>query len=254
MAGAGTGQGARGSADGDQGVSDDVTGIPAPQGRRRRIPYVLAGLTALLCWGFAAVADEVIEGDTSRFDEAVTAVFREPDDPAELWGPPWLEEAVRDVTGIGSFTVLGFVLIVTVLYFVMNGQGRTAAFVGFSVVGGTLLSSALKELFDRPRPEMIDAARVFTASFPSGHATMSAVVFLTLGLLLAEATKVRRLKAYFVGLGIFMAVAIGVSRIYLGVHYPTDVIAGWALGAAWALVCWVGYSLLFGHDRQPAGA
>ena len=234
-------------------MSDDRAGTPAPAGKPRRIPYVLAGLTALLCWGFAAVADEVIEGDTTVFDDAVTAFFREPGNPTDLWGPPWFEEAVRDVTALGSFTVLGFILIATVLYFVLNGQRRTAVFVGFAVVGGTILSNLLKELFDRPRPEMIDAARVFTASFPSGHATLSAVVFLTLGLLLAEATKVRRLKAYFVGLGIFLAVVVGISRIYLGVHFPTDVIAGWALGTAWSLVCWVGYSLLFGHDRRGAG-
>lgn len=232
-------------------MSDNVAGTNASAGRPRRVPYVLAGLTALLCWGFAAVADEVIEGDTTWFDDAVTAFFREPGNPDELWGPRWLEEAVRDVTGLGSFTVLGFVLIVTALYFVLTGHRRTAAFVGFSVVGGTLLSNLLKELFDRPRPEMIDAGQVFTASFPSGHATMSAVVYLTLGLLLAEAMRASHLKAYFIGLGIFLTVAVGVSRIYLGVHFPTDVIAGWALGTAWALVCWVGYSLLFGHDRRP---
>lgn len=231
-------------------MNDNTAGASAP-GRPRRIPYVLAGLTALLLWGFASVADEVIEGDTTTFDEAVTAFFREPGNPSELWGPAWLEEAVRDVTSLGSFTVLGFVLLAAVVFLALSGKPRTAVFVGFSVVGGTILSTVLKDLFDRPRPEMIDAARVFTASFPSGHATMSAVVYLTLGLLLAEATAARRLKAYFVGLGIFMAVAIGVSRIYLGVHYPTDVIAGWALGAAWSLVCWAGYSLLFGHDRRP---
>ncbi len=232
---------------------DEVTDAVRPKllGRPRRMPYVLAGLTALLLWGFASVSDEVIEGETTTFDDAVTAFFRERTDPTQLWGPGWFQEAVRDVTGLGSFTVLGFILVVTVLYFVMSSRVRTAAFVGLSVIGGTILSTGLKYVFDRPRPDMAEAARVFTASFPSGHATMSAVVFLTLGLLLAEATDRRRLKAFFVGLGIFMTVAIGLSRVYLGVHYPTDVIAGWALGAAWALVCWVGYSLLFGHDRRP---
>lgn len=232
---------------------DEVTDAVRPKllGRPRRMPYVLAGLTALLLWGFASVADEVLEGETTTFDDAVTTFFRERTDPTQLWGPGWFQEAVRDVTGLGSFTVLGFILVVTVLYFVMSSRVRTAAFVGLSVIGGTILSTGIKYVFDRPRPDMAEAARVFTASFPSGHATMSAVVFLTLGLLLAEATDRRRLKAFFVGLGIFMTVAIGLSRVYLGVHYPTDVIAGWALGAAWALVCWVGYSLLFGHDRRP---
>lgn len=234
-------------------MSDDLPKAGTlPAARPRRIPYLLAGLTALLCWGFAAVADEVIEGETKTFDDAVTAFFRDRSDPSQLWGPDWFQEAVRDVTGLGSFTVLGFILLVTVIYFAMSGRGRTAAFVGFSVVGGTILSTALKQLFDRPRPDMAEAARVFTASFPSGHATMSAVVFLTLGLLLAEASDRRSLKVFFIALGICMTVAIGVSRIYLGVHFPTDVIAGWALGTAWSLVCWVGYSLLFGHDRRPS--
>lgn len=230
---------------------NDVTSGPPPAGRRRRIPYVLAGLTALLLWGFASVADEVIEGETTTFDDAVTAFFREPGNPGDLWGPAWFEEAVRDVTSLGSFTVLGLMVIATVVFFVLNGKPRTAAFVGFSVVGGTVLSTVLKDLFDRPRPEMAAAARVFTQSFPSGHAAMAAVVYLTLGMLLAEATKGRRLKVYFIGLGIFLTVTIGISRLYLGVHFPTDVLAGWALGVAWTLVCWIGYSLLFGHDRRP---
>jgi undecaprenyl-diphosphatase len=214
---------------------------------------VLAGLAALLLWGFASVADEVIEGDTLNFDRAVTSFFREPNGPNDPWGPIWLEEAMRDITGLGSFTILGFVLVATVLYLVLSGRGKTALFVGFSVVGGTILSTALKILFDRPRPDVEAVARVFTASFPSGHATVSAVVYLTLGLLLAEALPSRRLKVYFIGLGIFMTVAVGISRIYLGVHFPTDVLAGWSLGGAWALACWISYSLLFGHDRRPAG-
>lgn len=221
-------------------------------GRPRRAIYVFAGLTALLLWAFGSVTDEVLEGETTAFDDAVTGFFRDRADPSQPWGPAWFQEAMRDVTALGSFTVLGFILLVTVIYFAMSGRTRTAAFVGFSVVGGTVLSTLLKEMFDRPRPDMAEAARVFTASFPSGHATMSAVVFLTLGLLLAEATGRRGLQAFFVGLGVFMTIAIGVSRVYLGVHFPTDVIAGWSLGGAWALVCWVGYSLLFGHDRRPA--
>jgi undecaprenyl-diphosphatase len=229
-----------------------VTAVP-PSSRPRRIPYVLAGLTALLLWGFALVADEVIEGDTLRFDNAVTSFFRGANNPNDPWGPTWLEEAMRDITGLGSFTVLGFVLVAAVLYLVLSGQGRTALFVGFSVVSGTILSTGLKIVFDRPRPDVEAVARVFTASFPSGHATVSAVVYLTLGLLLAEALPSRRLKVYFIGLGVFMTVAVGISRVYLGVHFATDVLAGWSLGAAWALVCWIGHSLLFAGYRRPAG-
>jgi undecaprenyl-diphosphatase len=212
----------------------------------RRRPYIIAGLAAALLWAFGFVADEVIEGDTVAFDTAATAFFREGDDP---WGPMWFEEAMRDVTAMGSFTILGFLLIAAVLYLGLSGKGRTAIFVAFAVIGGTIVSTGLKMVFDRPRPDVEAATRVFTASFPSGHATVSAVVYLTLGLLLAEAMSRRPLKVYFICLGVFMTLAVGISRIYVGVHYPTDVIAGWSLGAAWALVCWAGYSLLFGHDR-----
>ncbi len=215
----------------------------------RRVPYIFAGMAALLLWGFGFVADEVLEGDTVAFDQAVTSVFREPGSLDDPWGPTWLEEAMRDVTAMGSFTILGFILIVTVLFLALSGKGRTALFVTASVIGGTIASTGFKMLFDRPRPDVEAATRVFTASFPSGHATVSAVVYLTLGLLLAEAVTDRRLKVYFVVLGVFVTLCVGISRIYIGVHYPTDVLAGWSLGAAWALICWAVYALLFGHDR-----
>ena len=220
----------------------------------RRVPYVLVGLTALLLWGFGSVADEVIEGEALAFDTAVTSFFREAGNPNDPWGPTWLEEAMRDITGLGSFTILGFVLFATILYLALTGKGRTAVFVGFSVIGGTILSTGLKMLFDRPRPDVEAAARVFTASFPSGHATVSAVVYLTQGLLLAEATTDKRMKVYFIVLGVFVTLAVGISRVYLGVHFPTDVLAGWSLGAAWALACWAGYAVLFGHDRGKTAA
>lgn len=215
----------------------------------RRFPYIVAGIAAALLAVFGFVADEVIEGDTVTFDTAVTAFFREAGNMEDPWGPTWLEEAMRDITAMGSFTILGFVLIVVVAFLALSGKGRSALFVTVAVIGGTIVSTGLKMLFDRPRPDVEAATRVFTASFPSGHATVSAVVYLTLGLLLAEATTNRGLKIYFIGLGIFMTLAVGLSRIYIGVHYPTDVIAGWSIGAAWALVCWAGYSLFFGHDR-----
>ncbi len=217
---------------------------------RRPGPYIPAGLAALLLWGFAAVADEVLEGDTTVFDSTVKGWFRAPGAPETPWGPVWLQEAVRDLTALGSFTVLGTVLVATVLYLAFSGKLRSALFVLISVIGGTILSTGLKAAFDRPRPDVEAAARVFTASFPSGHATVSAVVYLTLGLLMAEAVSHGRLKAYFIVLGILLTFAIGVSRIYLGVHFPTDVLAGWALGGAWALVCWIVYSLSLGKDAS----
>ena len=215
----------------------------------RRLLYVLAGLAAAMLAAFGMVADEVVEGDTVAFDKAVTLFFRQDGNLNDPWGPTWLEEAMRDITAMGSFTILGFVLIATVIYLALSGKGRSALFVVVAVVGGTIVSTGLKMLFDRPRPDVEAATRVFTASFPSGHATVSAVVYLTLGLLLAEAFSDRPLKTYFIGLGVFITAAVGVSRVYLGVHYPTDVLAGWSIGLAWALVCWTCYAALFRRDQ-----
>ena len=120
------------------------------------------------------------------------------------------------------------------------------------MVGGAILSTALKALFDRPRPDLPAVAKVFTASFPSGHATVSAVVFLTIGVLLAEAAETTRLKAFYLGVAIFMTLVVGASRVYLGVHYPTDVLAGWMLGTAWALLCWAGAQFLKGSPKVAA--
>jgi len=201
-------------------------------------------------WVFGFLADEVVEGDTVAFDTTVTSFFREGGNLNDPWGPTWLEEAMRDVTALGSFTLLGFVLIAVVLFLALSGRRRSALFVTLSVIGGTVASTVLKMVFDRPRPDVEAATRVFTASFPSGHTTVSAVVYLTLALLVAEALSDRALKIYFIGVGVFVTFAVGVSRIYIGVHYPTDVLAGWSLGAGWALACWVGYSLFFGHDYE----
>jgi undecaprenyl-diphosphatase len=169
----------------------------------------------------------------------VLDLFRENGEVANPIGPAWIEEAGRDITALGSFAVLTILVIATIIYLVLRQRTRTALFVAFAVMGGTAISSGLKAIFDRPRPELLEATRVFTASFPSGHATISAVVYLTLGVMLAEATTHRRLRVYFLGLAIFLTVIIGISRLYLGVHYPTDVIAGWSIGTAWALLCWV---------------
>lgn len=199
--------------------------------------YVGALAAAALLGGFGLIADAVTDGDTLDFDNAVLMSLRVPGNPAQPIGPVWFNEAVRDITGLGSFSVLGIVTIVVFAYLLLAGKQRTGWFMAFAVLGGTILSTVLKMLFDRPRPELTGVAEVFTASFPSGHATISAVVFLTIGAMLAESSPERRLKLFYIGVAITLTVLVGVSRIYLGVHYPTDVLAGWSLGGAWALLC-----------------
>ena len=183
------------------------------------------------------------------FDHAITMMLRDNGDIKDPIGPAWLEEAGRDLTGLGSFAILSLVVTVVAGFLLLVRHYRAALFVTLAVISGTILSTASKAVFDRPRPP--DAVlRVFTSSFPSGHATVSAVTYLTLGALLANLSQDRRQGAYCLGVAIVITLLVGVSRVYLGVHYPTDVLAGWSLGAAWALLCWVVASL-FGLEARP---
>jgi undecaprenyl-diphosphatase len=126
-----------------------------------------------------------------------------------------------------------------VVYLLLAGKRATALFVIAAVVGGMLLSTALKIGFERPRPDLVPAAtRVYTASFPSGHAMLSAITYLTLGALLARVEERRRVKAFLIGVAVTLTMLVGISRVYLGVHWPSDVLAGWCVGAAWAALCW----------------
>lgn len=207
---------------------------------RRELALILVLATLAGCaWTFLEIADAVTEGETEAMDERVLLLFRENGDPSDPVGPPGLESAVRDVTALGSVTVVAFLTLVVVLYFFLDRRPRLGLYVLVAVAGGAALSFALKLLYDRTRPPLIPAeALPRDPSFPSGHAAAAAVVYLTLGLLLARTLPRRALKVYVVALGVVLAVAVGLSRLYLGVHWPTDVLAGWTLGGAWALLCW----------------
>ncbi|MET3901410.1 undecaprenyl-diphosphatase [Devosia sp. UYZn731] len=215
----------------------------------RRLLLFAAIVLAILLGAFSFVADEVIEGDTVTFDRAVTLILRDNGDIMNPIGPAWLEEAGRDITSLGSFSILGLIVILVLISLLLIKRPWAAAYVALAVISGTILSSVFKQIYNRPRPEMLEAMRVFTSSFPSGHATVSAVVYLTLAALLAPLCTNRGVAVLCVAAGIFMTLIVGVSRVYLGVHYPTDVLAGWSLGAAWALLCWVGANLLGLHRR-----
>ncbi|KKC33124.1 hypothetical protein WH91_10250 [Devosia psychrophila] len=213
------------------------------------------GVLAALLGGFGIVADEVSEGETLGFDNAVLLALRVPGDPSMPIGPSWLPEAARDVTALGSFSVLTILVAGVVAFLALVGKRGTAVFLTASVLGGTTVSTVLKALFDRPRPELTGVAKVFTASFPSGHATISAVVYLTLGAILAEISASQNLTTFFYSAAAFLTVLVGLSRMYLGVHYPTDVVAGWSIGSAWALLCLLIFSAVRARwtDREAVG-
>jgi len=214
------------------------------------IPYASLAVIAALILVFGKLAGEVLDGDTRSFDEALLRALRNPADLADPIGPAWLENVVRDITSLGSFSVLTIVTLSVVGYLLIDGKRAAAAFVCFAILGGAVLSELLKHIFARPRPELVaHLVDVHTASFPSGHAMSSAVTFLTLGALLSRIQSRKRLKIYLLSLAIFLTLLVGASRVYLGVHWPTDVLAGWCAGAAWAMGCWLLATWLQSHGQ-----
>lgn len=191
-------------------------------------------------WLFVEIADKVFSGGTTNIDRKILLAFRTPghlDDPI---GSPMVEEAARDLTALGGTTVLALLTAIITGYLILDGKQRMALFVIASVGTGALASSLLKELFHRPRPELVPhLMQAFTTSFPSGHSMMSAMVYLTLGALLARSEERRRVKTYLLLVATLLTLTVGVTRVYLGVHWPTDVLAGWTAGAIWALLCWI---------------
>jgi undecaprenyl-diphosphatase len=204
----------------------------SPQLRIFAVLTLVALIAAALLIGFAVSA-----GTTLGFDQAVLLALRVPGDPTTPIGPKWLTEMARDVTALGGVAVLTILTVLVTLQFLLRREWSAAILVAVSAISGTLISNLLKVAFDRPRPALTAIMDYGAGSFPSGHSTASAVVYLTLGMLLAKAAETRRMKVFYVAAAVFLTGLVGVSRLYLGVHYPTDVAAGWSIGAAWALLC-----------------
>lgn len=208
----------------------------------RRFPEYATEITIIFIslglFIFFKLTEEVLNGETGGFDQRILLWFRDDIDLTSPVGPAWLEVVVRDITALGGFLVLGLLCFFVVGYLWLRRQRHMAVYIAASVTAGILLNTLLKELITRPRPDIIshgtDAA---LSSFPSGHTMMSTVVFLTLGALLSMASNDRRTKVYILFWSILLPLMIGISRLYLGVHWPTDIIAGWVAGATWALIC-----------------
>lgn len=191
-------------------------------------------------WLFVKITEEVMEGETRSFDEATLLALRNPANLADPLGPGWVQEMGRDLTALGGVTVLVLITLSAIGYLLLDRRYRAALFTAVAVAGGQLLSTVLKIGYNRPRPDLVPHETiVYTASFPSGHAMMSAVTYLTLAALLSRVQPRLRLKAYLLLVAVLLTLLVGVSRVYLGVHWPTDVLAGWAAGAAWASLCWL---------------
>jgi undecaprenyl-diphosphatase len=218
-----------------------------------RILLAFLALAALL-FLFLRLAWEIGEGEAFALDEKLMLALRT-SDPSVPVGSPWFGNAMLQLTALGGAPVLWLLIAIAAGYLLASRRFGTAAFLVASVALGMLLNSLLKGMFMRPRPDLVaHLVQVQTTSFPSGHAMNSAIVYLTLGGLLARSERRRGVRIYLLATAIALTVIVGISRIYLGVHWPSDVAAGWCVGAAWALAC----SMLFGRLQrrqavEPAG-
>jgi undecaprenyl-diphosphatase len=209
---------------------------------------VIAAIAAV--WAFFSIAEEVAEGETHALDERLVLFFRNPADLNDPIGPHGFEEAVRDITALGGFTVVTLATLVGVLAFAFHGRLRHAAVLLGAVLLALVSSEGMKALYGRPRPDLVPhGSFVYSASFPSGHSTLSAATFLTLAMLISSLERRRRSKALVYVLALLLLATVGLSRVYLGVHWPSDVLAGWCLGAAWAFLAWVVLRAIGGRTR-----
>jgi undecaprenyl-diphosphatase len=221
--------------------------LPPFLARVETATLLLALCVAGFIWAFFSLAGEIGEGDLTRLDRVVMLLLRNPADPADPLGGPMIELAMRDVTALGGVTVLTLLVTAVTLYLLVKGRQRHAVLLLGAVAGGQVLSNLAKAIYDRPRPDLVPhGVEVTSASFPSGHAMMATSVYLLLGVMLARVEPKRRLKILYLLTALVLAVLVGISRVYLGVHWPSDVMAGWVAGAGWALACnliaraWIG--------------
>jgi undecaprenyl-diphosphatase len=210
-----------------------------PRLSRSTIGLLIVPTIATLLFAFGLIIPQVIQGEPLAFDRMILLAFRKPGNPSVPIGSLWLQEAARDVTALGSPIVLGIILFAVVECLFLARKRAEAWLILGAVLGGVVLNDLLKYSFARPRPDIVaPAVRVFTPGFPSGHATMSAITYLTLGALLARTHSSRSMRIFFIALAMLLTFLVGLSRVYLGVHYPTDVLAGWCIGTAWAMGSW----------------
>lgn len=208
---------------------------------RRGLSGAWPVLFAVVSLGLFAVLALLVVRDTSLgFDTSLLRALRGSSDPAIPVGPAWLSHAARDITALGGVTVLGLATALTVICLLLARRVSMAIMVFLAVCGGWVVSALLKIGIARPRPDIVPhLVQVYDYSFPSGHAMLSAVTWLTLGVLAGSVQPRRSIRIFLPVAAVALTLAIGMSRVFLGVHYPSDVLAGWCAGAAWATICYL---------------
>jgi undecaprenyl-diphosphatase len=222
----------------DDTTIDDDTAVP------RALTWLwplvaLFAASALVLGG--VIAGDLIAGRSFRFDAPILLALRVPGHLDVPIGPLWLRQSAIDISALGGFTLMWLFGGSGILALILIRRRAEAAWIATSLIGGSLLSTTLKDIIHRPRPALVPhLAWVDNASFPSGHALISAATYLTIALMLAGLVQARAARAAIVGFFSVVVVLIGCSRVYLGVHWPSDVLAGWCFGTVWAIaVFWV---------------
>jgi undecaprenyl-diphosphatase len=209
-------------------------------GRLEFIVLFAALVIVVGTWGFLEIGDEIHEGEIHYYDEWILTSLRQPGDLHQPIGPGWLVPVAIDITALGSFIVLALVVGLVSGYLLLAKKYHAVGLLVVVTLGGAILSDLLKHWYDRPRPDLVPhLVEATSASFPSGHSMSAAVVYLTLGAFSARLVKERKFKVYFVGMALLLTLLVGLSRVYLGVHYPSDVLGGWTAGLVWSLGWWL---------------
>ncbi len=223
-------------------ISSEITALVGRVRRLARTEFsalaavfvLVAGVTA-----FVKLAHGMAGADGLAFDRAVLLAMR-PGGAADGWGPPWLETAALDLTSLGGIAVLGLFGLIVVLFLILQRKRLSALLLVLGLAGGVGLSEGLKAVFGRDRPpEAWRAVEAVNASFPSGHALLATVFYLSMGVMLTRAFPPRHLKACVLGVALLLTLIVGLTRVYLAAHWASDVLAGWSLGAAWAMALWL---------------
>lgn len=188
--------------------------------------------------GFTWIALSVHLGWVQSFDDQSILGLRDRADVSDPFGPNWLEETGRDVTALGSYAVLTLLTVTTGVFLLLHRRRRDLIQLIAASAGCQVANWVLKTLFSRDRPELVPhLAYVDSPSFPSGHAMVATSIYLTIASLLTRETREPGWRTTLLGVAVLLVVLIGFTRVYLGVHYPSDVIGGWFAGLAWATAC-----------------
>ncbi len=225
-------------------------------GRHAKGFYATAGLLLLSgailavlgTWTFVEVASEVREGDTQTFDDYVMRLVAENQHPT-------IERAMLEITFLGTGLVVMVIVVIASLFLWLTRHRYSASLLVFATAGALILNNLLKAGFDRPRPQIFQwGTHVLSSSFPSGHA-MSATVVYSMVAFLAARLEAKHFVRWIVMLAAtLLIVLIGTSRVYLGVHFPTDILAGVLIGFAWAGFCMAMFEALYRMGRRAAPA